>query len=109
MNDNIRHALYGAPYTILPAARADADCDMPCSLVGRLCESGDIIAEDIKLPSDIKRGEILACLTTGAYHFSMASNYNKLPRPAVVMLSGGEAKIAVKRATLEELCRDELI
>ena len=105
MTDNIRHALYGAPYTVLPAERMNVNRDMSCSVVGRCCESGDIIAEDVRLPSDIGRGEILACLTTGAYHYSMASNYNKLPRPPIVMLANGNSYVAVRRESLEDLAK----
>ncbi|MBO5907346.1 MAG: diaminopimelate decarboxylase [Clostridia bacterium] len=105
MADNPRHALYGSPYTILPVSRElPADTEI-CSVVGRCCESGDILAENVPVPQDIKRGELLACLTTGAYHYSMASNYNRLTRPAVVMLRDGEDYVAVKRETLEDLTR----
>ena len=105
MTDNIRYALYGSPYTILPVSGTDREYDMNCSVVGRCCESGDIIQENVPLPSGIKRGDLLACLTTGAYHYSMASNYNRLGRPPVIMLSGGGSYIAVKRETPEELTR----
>jgi diaminopimelate decarboxylase len=105
MTDNIRFALYGAPYTILPAAGLQRPFDIRCSVVGRCCESGDIIQNDVPLPSDIKRGDLLACLTTGAYHYSMASNYNRIGRPAVVMLSDGGSYVAVKRETFEDITR----
>ena len=72
-------------------------------LHGRLCESGDILQEGVCLPCDLARGELLAMLTTGAYQYSMASNYNRIPRPAVVMLKGGEASLAVRRETVEDL------
>lgn len=103
MTDNIRYALYGAPYTLLPVNGLSKPLDMTCSVVGRCCESGDIIQENVNLPSDIKRGSIIACLTTGAYHYSMASNYNRLTKPPVVMLNKGESYIAVKRETVEDL------
>jgi diaminopimelate decarboxylase len=73
------------------------------SVVGRCCESGDILQENVELPKDITRGDLLACLTTGAYHYSMASNYNRIPRPPVVMLSGGEDYLAVRRETPADL------
>ncbi len=104
MTDNIRFALYNAAYTILPCHNVNAERNMLCSLVGRCCESGDIIQENIRLPETTKRGDIVACLTTGAYHYSMASNYNRLPRPPVVMLHGGTASIAVRRETVEDVC-----
>ena len=103
MTDNPRFALYGSPYTILPVAS-----DLPeeielCSVVGRCCESGDILQENVPLPPTITRGDLLACLTTGAYHYSMASNYNRIPRPPVVMLVNGSSYLAVRRETPEDL------
>jgi diaminopimelate decarboxylase len=108
MTDNIRYALYGASYTILPAEHMRAACDLRCSLVGRCCESGDILQENIDLPSTTQRGDVVACLTTGAYHYSMASNYNRLPRPAIVMVRGGQSYVAVRRESLADLCRLDL-
>ena len=105
MTDNIRFALYGAPYTVLPADNMFAERDMTCSVVGRCCESGDIIQENVYLPSGIARADILACLTTGAYHYSMASNYNKIPRPPIVMVNGNESYVAVRRETPEDLSK----
>ena len=102
MTDNPRFALYGSPYTILPVFDTDAERES-CSVVGRCCESGDILQENVPLPSDIQRGDLLACLTTGAYHYSMASNYNRIPRPPVVMLKDGESYVAVKRETVEDI------
>ncbi len=98
MTDNPRYALYGSPYTVLPVIESGAPSET-VSVVGRCCESGDIIQENVSLPSDMKRGELLAVLTTGAYNYSMASNYNRIPRPPVVMLSEGESYIAVRRET----------
>ncbi len=103
MTDNPRFALYGSPYTILAAEKLLAERDMTASVVGRCCESGDILQENVSLPSDMKRGDLLACLTTGAYHYSMASNYNKIPRPPIVMLSGGKSYVAVRRETADDL------
>ena len=103
MTDNPRFVLYGAPYTVLPADNMLARRDMVCSVVGRCCESGDIIQEHVAMPAGIKRGDLIACLTTGAYHYSMASNYNRIPRPPVVVLRGGESYVAVRRETVEDL------
>ncbi len=103
MTDNPRYALYGSPYTILPVMSDIPDDSMTASVVGRCCESGDILQEDVPLPNDIGRGDLLACLTTGAYHYSMSSNYNKIPRPPIVMLRDGESYVAVKRETYEHL------
>ncbi len=105
MADNPRFALYGSPYTILPVSRPVPEENMICSVVGRCCESGDILQENVHMPEDIRRGELLACLTTGAYHYSMASNYNRLGRPAVVMLSEGKDYVAVRREGVEDLTR----
>lgn len=103
MTDNPRFALYGSPYTILPVMGETPEDAIPCSVVGRCCESGDILQENVPLPQNMARGDLLACLTTGAYHYSMASNYNRLPRPPIVMLRDGESYVAVRRETPEHL------
>lgn len=103
MTDNPRFALYGSPYTILPVFADDDEDSELCSIVGRCCESGDILQENVPMPNNIQRGDLLACLTTGAYHYSMASNYNRIPRPPVVMLKDCESYIAVKRETVENI------
>ena len=108
MTDDPRYALYCAQYTCLAAKQTGNTEMMHCSLVGRCCESGDIIQADILLPADIKRGDIVAVCTTGAYNYSMASNYNRVPRPPIVMLSGGESYIAVRRESLEDICLNDL-
>ena len=107
MTDNPRYALYGSLYTVYIANRMNETADFDCSLVGRCCESGDIIQENIKLPRPV-RGDIAAVCTTGAYNFSMASNYNRLPMPALVMLSGGEDYVAVRRQTLEHMIANDI-
>ena len=103
MTDNPRFVLYGAPYTVVPAGKMPEKREMVCDVVGRCCESGDVIQENVRMPESIRRGDIIACLTTGAYHYSMASNYNRIPRPPVVMLRNGESYIAVRRETPEDL------
>lgn len=109
MPDNPRFALYHSDYTCLAANKIDEVCSMECSVVGRCCESGDIIQEHVMMPQDISRGDIVAVCTTGAYNYSMASNYNRLPRPPIVMLRGGtEDYVAVRRETLEDLCRNDI-
>ena len=75
---------------------------------GRCCESGDIIQTDITLPKDISRGDRVAVLTTGAYNYSMASNYNRLPRPAMVMLKNGSDRLVIRRETLDDLAANDL-
>lgn len=108
MGDNPRYALYGAEYTCLNASRMDAPCDMLCDLVGRYCESGDIIQPAVSLPSSTARGDLIAVCTTGAYNYSMVMPYNRVPAPPVVLLKNGEASLAVRRQTVEDLCRCDL-
>ncbi len=108
MADNPRYALYGSYYTVLSALRPEAQGDMVCTLAGRCCESGDLIQENIRLPHDVKRGEIIAVLTTGAYNYSMSSNYNRLGKPAVVMVNDGKDYVAVKRETLDDIIRNDV-
>ena len=103
MPDNPRFALYESPYTVMLASRADEKADFKATIAGRCCESGDIIQNDVLIPKP-NRNEILAVLTTGAYNYSMASNYNRIPRPPVVMLSDKGDYVAVKRETIEDLC-----
>lgn len=103
MGDNPRYALYGANYTVLSGSRANESADFLCDLVGRCCESGDIIQPKVLLPDDTVRGDIICVCTTGAYNYSMASNYNRLPRPPIVMLRGGSARLAVRRETFADL------
>jgi len=107
MADNPRFALYEAKYTVLNAERANADCDLICTVAGRCCESGDLIGENISL-AEPKRGEILAVLTTGAYNFSMASGYNRLCRPALVWVEGGKSRVAVRRESFDDLLEKDL-
>ncbi len=108
MGDNPRFALYRARHSCLAAQESAGEGMMRCSLVGRCCESGDIIQEDILLPESIKRGDIVAVCTTGAYNYSMASNYNRVPRPPIVMLRGGGSSIAVRRESLADICLNDL-
>ena len=105
MTDNPRYALYNSRYTVLPASRMDEPRPFICDLVGRCCESGDIIQPNIVLPAGVRRGDLIAVCTTGAYNYAMASNYNRLPRPPIVMLRGGESYVAVRRETLDDLTR----
>ena len=108
MTDNPRFALYGSAYTCFAANKMEESCDFECSVVGRCCESGDIIQEHVMMPSSIGRGDIVAVCTTGAYNYTMASNYNRLGRPPVVMLKGGENYVAVRRESFEDLCRNDV-
>jgi diaminopimelate decarboxylase len=81
---------------------------MTATLAGRCCESGDLLGENMEIQT-AKRGDILAVLVTGAYNHSMASNYNRLPRPPVVMVKDGVARLAVKRESFEDLCRNDIL
>lgn len=107
MTDNPRFALYGSAYTVYLANRAEEKCEFECSVVGRCCESGDIIQEHVMMPRPV-RGDIVAVCTTGAYNYSMASNYNRLPKPPIVMLKGGNDTLAVKRESLDDLIANDL-
>ena len=102
MTDNPRYALYGSKYTVYLANRANEEANFRCDVVGRCCESGDIIQPNVLLPEP-KRGDFIAVCTTGAYNYSMASNYNRIPRPPVVMISGGKPTLAVRRETVDDL------
>ena len=108
MGDNPRYALYGSEYTVVAADKADEECNFTCDLVGRFCESGDIIQPSIRLPESIKRGDLIAVLTTGAYNYAMASNYNRIPKLPVIMVDGDEDYIAVKGETLEDIIRNDM-
>ncbi len=105
MTDDPRYALYGSRYTVLAAGRMGEKADFRTTLAGRCCESGDLIQENILLPDGVGRGDVIAVCTTGAYNYSMASNYNRFGRPPVVMLRGGESYVAVRRETPEDLLR----
>ena len=103
MADNPRFALYKARYTCAPADKMQEERPFPASLVGRCCESGDILQDNVLFPQSIGRGDLIAVMTTGAYNYSMASNYNRLLRPPVVMLRNGESYVAVKRETYDDI------
>ena len=103
MTDNPRFALYGSKYTCYAADKMNEPASLRCDLVGRCCESGDVIQPDICMPESIRRGDLAAVCTTGAYNYAMASNYNRIPRPPIVMLRGGESYVAVRRETLDDL------
>ena len=107
MTDNPRYTLYEAPYTIAIANKADKAAEAVYTIGGRCCESGDIIQENVSLPR-VQKGDILAVMTTGAYNYSMASHYNRVPNPPVVMLKDGKSYVAVKRETFEDLIKNDL-
>jgi diaminopimelate decarboxylase len=106
MSDNIRTALYDAEYTTALASRESAAPPMLSRVVGRHCESGDIVVRHAYLPSDLASGDLLAVAATGAYCRSLASNYNHVPRPAIVAVGGGaDPAVIVRRETLDDLLR----
>ncbi|MBQ7653086.1 MAG: diaminopimelate decarboxylase [Clostridia bacterium] len=107
MGDNPRYALYKSSYTVLNAGKMNLPADYKCVIAGRCCESGDLIQEDVVIPKP-QRNDTIAVLVTGAYNYSMASNYNRLPRPAIVAIDGQEEKIVVKRETFEDLVRNDV-
>lgn len=106
MTDNPRYTLYKSDYTILPAGRMHDAAQLVCTVAGRCCESGDLLQENVPLPR-MARGDLLAVLSTGAYNYSMASNYNRVLRPPIVMLGKNGPCVAVRRETYEDmLCCD---
>ena len=108
MPDNPRYALYQSQYTALIANKADRAKTERVTIAGRCCESGDLLGENMELQS-AERGDILAVLVTGAYNYSMASNYNRLPRPPIVMVKDGKTRIVVKRETYEDITANDVI
>ncbi|MEC6747475.1 diaminopimelate decarboxylase [Marinilactibacillus sp. XAAS-LB27] len=101
MADNIRPALYDAKYTGVLANKVYAQYDTKVSIAGKACESGDMLIWDLSLP-EVEQGDYLAVLSTGAYGYSMASNYNRLPRPAVVFVEDGKDFLAIRRERYED-------
>ncbi|GAT65396.1 diaminopimelate decarboxylase [Planomonospora sphaerica] len=108
MSDNVRTALYGADYTARLASRASDAAPMLSRLVGKHCESGDMVVRDLWLPQDLAPGDLVAVAGTGAYCRSLASNYNYLPKPAVVAVAGGASRVIVQRETEDDLLRGQL-
>jgi len=107
MTDNPRYALYKSEYSSIIANKAKEEADFCCAIAGKCCESGDLIAEDIMLQKP-ERGDILAVMVTGAYNYSMSSNYNRIPRPPVVMLSKEGSRVVVKRESYEDVAKNDI-
>jgi diaminopimelate decarboxylase len=105
MSDNPRPVLYGSGYEAFLPRAVEAPRPRPVRVVGKHCESGDLVVPDAFVPEDLGVGDILATPVTGAYGYAMASNYNKVPRPAVVFVAGGAARVAVRRESFEDLLR----
>jgi diaminopimelate decarboxylase len=110
MSDNPRPALYGARYAFAAAGGGTpaSDGSRLATIVGKHCESGDVLARDVELPVDLAEGDLLAAAATGAYTYSMASNYNRVPRPAMVLVAGGQAELLVRRETIDDLLRHDV-
>jgi len=107
MPDNPRTCLYNAQYEAIIANKYMEKLSKKVTIAGKCCESGDILIWDLPVP-EIERGDILAVLSTGAYNYSMASNYNRHPKPAVVMVSQGKDRLIVKRETYEDVIKNEI-
>jgi len=108
MSDNPRPVLYGSGYeTFLPRA-VGATREMPIRLVGKHCESGDLLVREGMVPADLSIGDIIATPVTGAYGHSMGSNYNRVPRPPVVFVADGEARLVVRRETFDDLMATDI-
>lgn len=107
MCDNPRYILYESKYEALLVNNPNAKAEKIVTIAGKCCESGDILIKDVNMPI-IKAGDLLAVLATGAYNYSMASNYNRIPRPPVVMVSGGKSKIVVKRESYDDIIKNDL-
>lgn len=108
ITDNPRYALYKSPYDAVIANKANSEKDGIYTIAGRCCESGDLIQENIALQKP-QKGDILAVFATGAYNYSMSSNYNRIPRPPVIMIKNGKPNIIVKRETYEDLVRNDIL
>ena len=107
MTDNPRYILYQSSYDVLLANHADKAPDYTATIAGRCCESGDLIQENVKMVKP-KAGDLVAVLATGAYNYSMASNYNRVNRPPVIMVRGGSPRVVVRRESYEDLVRNDL-
>lgn len=108
MGDNPRYILYESEYAAVVANKAGEPADDKVTVAGKCCESGDLLLKDAMLQK-AEVGDTLAVLATGAYNYSMASNYNRIPRPAVVAVSGGKAKVVVKRETYDDLIKNDVL
>jgi diaminopimelate decarboxylase len=108
MFDNPRYALYQSKYTVVAAGNVNGECTQKVTIAGKCCESGDIIAVDVPLP-EVESGDILAVLSTGAYNYSMASNYNRNFIPQAILVNDGKAETIIKKQTFEDLVRNDVI
>ena len=107
MCDNPRYALYQSEYTAIIANKAEEPTDYTATIGGKCCESGDLIGEHMKIAKP-EKGDIVAVLSTGAYNYSMASNYNRIPRPAMVMVKDGQGRVIIRRESYEDLVKNDV-
>ena len=107
MTDNPRYALYHSSYSVLLANKAAKPADQLVTVAGKCCESGDLIQENAPIQK-AEPGDVLAVLSTGAYNYSMSSNYNRNPRPAMVMVKDGEARVIIRRESLDDLIKNDI-
>lgn len=107
MVDNPRYILYQSAYEVVCANKINDDKTLTATVAGKCCESGDLIQENVKLP-EVEAGDILAVLSTGAYNYSMASNYNRIPRPPVVMAKDGKARLIIKGESYEDIIKNDI-
>lgn len=107
MTDNPRYILYQADYEAMCANKANSPKTKEVTIAGRCCESGDLIQENAPI-QDIEPGDLIAVLSTGGYNYSMASNYNRLPKPAAIMTKDGSSKVIIKRETYEDMIRNDV-
>jgi diaminopimelate decarboxylase len=108
MADNPRYALYQSQYDAVLANRPDDEKVEKITIAGKCCESGDLLAKDIMMP-EIQEGDILAVLATGAYNYSMSSNYNRIPKPPVVLVKAGKSRMVIKRENYDDIIRNDII
>ncbi|MBQ3567086.1 MAG: diaminopimelate decarboxylase [Oscillospiraceae bacterium] len=107
MTDNPRYALYKSEYDALVANKADQPKNTTVTIAGKCCESGDLVGEGMPL-QEVQPGDIIAVCATGAYNYSMSSNYNRVPKPAVVFVKDGQSKVVIKRETLDDIIRNDI-
>ena len=108
MSDNIRTALYDAEYSVALASRASDHPPTLCRVVGKHCESGDVVVRDCYLPADLAVGDLLAVAATGAYCYAMSSTYNRVPRPPVISVADGASRLLLRRETEDDLMQLEM-
>lgn len=107
MADNPRYILYQADYEVVCANKINNEKSFKATIAGRCCESGDLVQEDVLLP-EVEAGDVLAVLSTGAYNYSMASNYNRIPRPPVVMVKNGKSRLIIKGESYEDIIKNDI-